>query len=258
MVFLLFAAMLLPLGAASSAIPSEAAEAVSQLEPVDVALDPGHSTWDVGATGGGLREHELTLDVAQRARAQLELDGFSVRLTREDDRRVAPSVPADPIEATRVEQFARHAAAGPARVFVSIHFNGHPDRTLRGTETYFNADNFGAEGRLLATLVHTATLGALAEVGYASPDRGVREDLTDGKPYGHFAHLLRAIEHMIHTLKPAYPVECTLLTTGMLDALMHSNAQGHSLKKTEHLAISYKPVDWPFATGRAPKPREVP
>src|SRR5207244_10580139 len=86
----------------------------ANLEPVDVALDPGHSTWDVGATGGGLREYELTLDVAQRARAQLEAGGFSVRLTRGDDRRVAPSVPADPIEATRVEQFARHAAVGPA------------------------------------------------------------------------------------------------------------------------------------------------
>src|SRR5689334_10546056 len=84
-------------------------------ELIDVALDPGHSSWDVGATGGGLREFELTLDVAQRVRPRLEAMGYRVRLTREDNQRVAPSVPADLTEATRVEQFAatpRRAAPG--------------------------------------------------------------------------------------------------------------------------------------------------
>jgi hypothetical protein len=83
-------------------------------------------------------------------------------------------------------------------------------------------------------------------------------ELQDGKPYLHFAHLLKAIEHMIHTLKPAYPVERTLLTSGVLDAAMHSMAEGYKPKKTDHLAIRYQPADWPFAAGRAPVPREVP
>ena len=89
--------------------------------------------------------------------------------------------------------------------------------------------------------------------------RATRFELQDGKPYGHFAHLLRAIEPMIHTGKPAYPVERTLLTTGILDAAMHSVAEGQSLKKTDHLAaVAYQSTDWPFAAGRAPKPRETP
>ena len=116
-----------------NAVQLARASQAEQLEPVDVALDPGHSTWDVGATGSGLAEYQLTLDVASRVRGRLEDRGYTVRLTRTDTNRVAPVVPQDLIAATRVEQEARIAAAGPASIFVSIHFNAHPDRALRGT-----------------------------------------------------------------------------------------------------------------------------
>jgi N-acetylmuramoyl-L-alanine amidase len=155
----------------------------------DVALDPGHSSWDVGATGGGLREYELTLDVAQRVRTLLEAQGFRVRLTREDSRRVAPSVPADPTAATEVEQGARIAAAGSARAFVSIHFNGHPDPSLRGTETYYNPENAGEQSFRLASELQRETVASISDAGYAATDRGVRVDLAAGKPYGHFFSL---------------------------------------------------------------------
>ena len=39
----------------------------------------------------------------------------------------------------------------------------------------------------------------------------------------------------------------TLLTTGMLDALLHSYADGGKRIDTPHLAIRYEPADWPFA-----------
>ena len=71
--------------------------------------------------------------------------------------------------------------------------------------------------------------------------------LEEQKPFGHFEHLLQAIQHMVHTKQPAYPVERTLLTTGILDRVMNSlNQQGKRLVSPE-LAISYMPPKWGFA-----------
>jgi hypothetical protein len=58
-----------------------------------------------------------------------------------------------------------------------------------------------------------------------------------------FKALAHAIQHMIHTGKPSYPVERTLLVSGVLDAAMHSRAEGKSLR-TPHLEFAYKPVDF--------------
>jgi hypothetical protein len=58
-----------------------------------------------------------------------------------------------------------------------------------------------------------------------------------------FKALAHAIQHMIHTSKPPYPVERTLLVSGVLDAAMHSRAEGKSLA-TSQLEFGYKPVDF--------------
>jgi hypothetical protein len=72
-------------------------------------------------------------------------------------------------------------------------------------------------------------------------------------PFAHFAYLVRAIDAMMQSGHAVYPVERTLLTTGILDAVMTSKAEKNRRVETPHLAIQYKPTDWPFATDPVPK-----
>jgi len=67
-------------------------------------------------------------------------------------------------------------------------------------------------------------------------------------PFGHFGYLVRAFETMVRSGHAVYPVERTLLVTGILDALMTSHAEKNRRVETPHLAIKYQPTEWPFAT----------
>ncbi|HLK35526.1 MAG TPA: N-acetylmuramoyl-L-alanine amidase [Polyangiaceae bacterium] len=101
-----------------------------------VALDPGHGGKDTGATGPmGLREKDVTLDVAHRVAPVLGAQGMQVVLTRDDDRFV-------PLE----ERTARANAFG-ADLFLSIHCNAAENRGRHGVEAYvldFTRDEIAA------------------------------------------------------------------------------------------------------------------
>jgi len=67
--------------------------------------------------------------------------------------------------------------------------------------------------------------------------------LAEGPPHAHFSYLSLNIEEMFVTGKPSYPVERTLLTTGVLEAALDSRYQGHIRLETPHLDVAYRPVD---------------
>jgi hypothetical protein len=89
-------------------------------------------------------------------------------------------------------------------------------------------------------------------------------------PWGNrnlFAALSHAVQHFFRRRRPPYPVERTLLTTGVLEAAMRSRAEGGRALATPHLHLAYPAADfrpfremgasWQILTERAPEPREL-
>ncbi len=60
------------------------------------------------------------------------------------------------------------------------------------------------------------------------------------RPYHHFAHLLKGIEKFMQTKQAPWPVERTLLTTGLLDAALISKTKNGDWLETPYLNIHYK------------------
>ncbi len=90
-----------------------------------IVLDPGHGGRDTGAVGpDGLKEKDVTLDVAHRAASILGGQGIQVVLTRDDDHFVS------------LEERTARANAFSADLFVSIHCNASEIKTRRGVEAY--------------------------------------------------------------------------------------------------------------------------
>jgi N-acetylmuramoyl-L-alanine amidase len=89
-----------------------------------VVVDPGHGGSDPGAMMRGLREKDITLDIARRLAALLRTAGFEVVLTRDAD------------ETLTLHQRVQTANAARGDIFLSIHVNSIPTPDRRGVETY--------------------------------------------------------------------------------------------------------------------------
>jgi N-acetylmuramoyl-L-alanine amidase len=134
-----------------------------------IVLDPGHGGVETGATGpSGLREKDLTLDLARRLRTVLERQGATVVLTRDEDR----VLPLD--DRTAIANHNR------AVLFISIHLNASKRKTAVGAETYFLAT--------AATDDEARTLAGLENKAYEPPDAAAPP--TPGSPPGHALELI--------------------------------------------------------------------
>lgn len=92
-----------------------------------IIIDPGHGGRHPGAVGrSGLKEKEVTIDIANKLKALLESRlGIEVLLTREND------------EFVGLKERTQFANANDGKLFISIHCNGNNDRRERGFSTWF-------------------------------------------------------------------------------------------------------------------------
>jgi len=117
-------------------------------------------------------------------------------------------------------------------------------------------DKFKAAVVMMNGYVHEGDGGAFT---FACQVRGQEKLLSthfylqQPDPFGHFAYQLRAIDSLVNTGHAPYPVERTLLTTGILDAVFTSKTEKNRRVETPQLEIRYAPTDWGFATDPVPR-----
>ncbi len=90
-----------------------------------VYLDPGHGGSDPGASGNGLKEKDINLQIALAVRDKLQGMGIVVKMSRDTDTFVS------------LQDIATGANAAMPDVFVSIHQNSFSDPNANGIETYW-------------------------------------------------------------------------------------------------------------------------
>jgi N-acetylmuramoyl-L-alanine amidase len=123
-----------------------------------IMLDPGHGGSDEGTEGAlpGSQEKVATLQIVKLLKAELESRGYTVLLTRKDDRFVSLGARTD------------YANAVLPYVFVSIHCNSITDPNMTGAMT-FRHNNASRESIRLAGDVQSGLVAATDCV-----DKGVR------------------------------------------------------------------------------------
>jgi hypothetical protein len=65
------------------------------------------------------------------------------------------------------------------------------------------------------------------------------------QPVWSFCHQVDHIERMVESGRPPFPIERTLLTSGLIDAVMTSRHDGGRRLETPHLNIAYRPTPPP-------------
>lgn len=117
-----------------------------------VVIDAGHGGTDVGATGGGIYEKNITLDVSKKVEAILKQRGYQVVMTRPDDKFVSLQD-----RVTISENYSPD-------IFVSIHVNSSVRPEITGVETHY----YHQYSMSLAQTVHSSFASAVQ-----SPNRGL-------------------------------------------------------------------------------------
>jgi len=121
------------------------------------------------------------------------------------------------------------------------------DRLRKNSPFYLIEYRDGTRGTVAMMNGVTGEFGFAARIEGETRLKATWIKLDYRAPFAHFAWLTQGIEHLIHHRKSPYPVERTLLTTGILDRAIHSLVDNERRLVTPELNVKYQPTDWGYA-----------
>ncbi len=129
-----------------------------------ICVDAGHnySDFDTGASGNGLREQDITFEIADKVRKLLTEAGVEVVMTRKT---IADNVGVNANDS--INERAKIANREKCDYFVSIHCNSYANKIVNGTETLVYG--LGGKAEKLANKVNKSIVSALGTY-----DRGIK------------------------------------------------------------------------------------
>ena len=153
-----------------------------------VIVDAGHGGHDTGAIGPkGTREKDVALAIAKKLAARLEEAGLEVVLTRDDDTFV------------KLEDRTRFANRQKGDLFISVHCNAAPSKTLRGIETYTLNTSSNRYSIRLAARENSTTERGVGDLQY------ILADLATKANTGESTHLAERVQRsLIRNLSGPY------------------------------------------------------
>ena len=158
------------------------------LEGVIITIDPGHGGRDPGTRYGKLLEKDLNLEISKSLKRQLEEDGATVYLLREND--VDFSKDSDYLKKrSDLKRRINYIESKKSDIYLSVHLNWYSDYYYGGSEILYstiNPLNYKLALNLTESLTdagiktrevkktnlflynHTNTVGVLMECGFLS------------------------------------------------------------------------------------------
>ena len=179
-----------PRGRAKEAPPAMTLAAALGLGIKRIVIDPGHGGKDPGAIWRGLKEKDITLDVAKRLAVQLKKRlGCKVYLTRTTDKFI-------PLEARTA-----FANTKDADLFISLHVNAAPSHRLNGVETYFLNLASDEESMRVAARENATTKRSISDLQVILNDLMLNSKINESN------HLARDLHKgLLKTLRKRYKV----------------------------------------------------
>lgn len=122
-----------------------------------IIVDAGHGEPDGGAvSANGIKESDLNLQIANKLRDELALNGYQVIMTREDENNISGLNESSTIRSIKSQDISNRvnlANSCGAEFMISIHMNKYEDPKYSGWQTFYSKSS--EKGKQLAESIQS-------------------------------------------------------------------------------------------------------